>query len=748
MTRRCALVLSLGSVALVAHMSVLPAQGPADALARATMLAIDSGVAPPAASDLPGRLRDGLGYLARYVRDSTRRDAERALFLFDQEAAGHDGPWPHYLMARTFLLLERNEEPVIDSDGKRVGDDHQEALWRQLDLALELDPAFLPARTLAVHYLERSGDRDLRPAMQRILAREVALDAPLPDALLVEGRAERIAGHDSLAVVAFRRAATLGSDRSVIDLELARSLATLGDTAAARQRYWAGLDSLTPRGRELYRNDFAWILDADSLRSFDRAAERGRLRDWALRFWAERDAHLGQPPGQRLQEQLSRWTVAVRDYRVPKPWTKTNYTRFWYIAGGTDCTRSATPFVDSLPIHPPTLDGDLRAAEPLLDHRGFTYLRHGEPLARLTPPDNDDNGAVLREVWIYWIEGSWRVVTFSTSGGPFDSGPFGKHAATTMVSYLPLDAGAWEALARLLPQYRKAANRLAMPSSVVPPSCTDEVKDAVGQQRADAQLAWHTDSDSPDIISPWDAEIRSFALGTGAHDDSRALVTFAIPVNDLHADTLADGRVLWQPRFHIIAFRPDDGTRIVLDTLRRTIAAPPEAADAKLTNWLELPLSPGLWELSVRIGSGGGPDGAYALVRNLTVNDGSSLALSDVVTGRQGHPAWPTPLGPFPVNALGTWHTGETVELYYEVSGLTTGDRYHTTLEMIPLDPGNHDKVSVGADDQATGPVTRVRKSLGLGKLKGGAYRLVVTVETGSERVSREQQILVLKPEG
>ncbi len=674
----------------------LRAQSADERLRDAAEVAIDSGIAPAETADLPSHLRDGLRYLASYVRDGHRRDVERALFLFDQEAAGHDGPWPHYLMARTFLLLELGEEPVINSDGKRVGDDHQEALWRQLDLALARDPAFLPARTLAVHYLERGGDRDLRPVMQRILTREVALDTPLPDALLVEGRAERTAGHDSLAVRAFRRAATLGADRSVIDLELARSLATIGDTAIAARHYWAGLDSLTPRGRELYRSDFDWILDADSLRSFDRAAGRHRVHEWALRFWAERDASLGQPPGQRLQEQLRRWTVAMRDYRVPKPWTKRNYTRFWYIAGGTDCIRSATPFVDSLPIHPPTLDGDLRAAEPLLDHRGFTYLRHGEPLARLTPPDHDANGAVLREVWIYWIEGSWRVVTFSTSGGPFDSGPFGKHAATTMVSYLPLDEGAWEALARLLPQYREAANRLAMPSSsVVSPACTDEVKDAVGQQRADAQLAWHTDSDSPDILAPWDAEIRSFALGTGAHDDGRALVTFAIPVHELHADTLADGRVLWQPRFHIVAYRPTDGARVTLDTLRRFLGEPPEADDAKLTDWFELPLSPGGWELSVRIGADGGPDGAYALVRNITVSDGRALALSDVVTGREGHPGWPTPLGAFPVNALGTWHTGETVELYYEVSGLAAGDRYRTTFAIVPLDPGNRDKVTV-----------------------------------------------------
>ncbi len=739
---------AIGVLLFATAAPTLAAQDPHGPLSRASAMAIDSGIAPAeAAAGIAPHLRDGLRYLASYVRDGHRRDAERALFLFDQEAAGHDGPWPHYLMAQIFLRLDLNEEPVIDSDGKRIGDDHQEALWHQLDEALTRDPGFLPARTLAVHYLERGGDRNLRPVMRRILERELALGDPLPEALLVEGRAERTEGHDSLAVTAFERAARRGADRSVTELELARTFAAIGDTAAATRHYWAGLDSITARGREFYRIDFDWILDADSLRSFDRAGARGRVREWAQRFWAERDASLGQAPGQRLLEHLHRFAVAMRDYRVPLPWSKKRYTRFWYVAGGVDCIGSATPFVDSLPIHPPMLAGDLRRHEPLIDHRGFTYLRHGEPLARLTPPDNDANGAVLREIWVYWIEGSWRVITFSTSGGAFDSGPFGKHAATTMISYLPLDEVAWEALARLLPEYRGAANRLAMPSSsVVPPACTDEVKDAVKQQRTDAQLAWHTDSDSPDIISPWDAEIRSFALGTGAHDDGRALVTFAIPIDELHADTLADGRVLWQPRFHLVAFRREDGTRVTLDTLRRFIGEPSEADDAKLTDWFELPLSPGHWELSVRIGARGAPDGAYALVRNITVSDGSALALTDVVTGREGHPGWPTPLGRFPVNALGAWHSGETVELYYEVSGLETGDRYHTTLEIIPLDPGNHDKVSVGTDDQATGPVTRVRKSLGLGKLKAGIYMLVVTVASGDQQTSREQQLLVLKP--
>lgn len=747
MRDRCALVVLLvGQLALLSPFAVRGSLF-AQSVDAAVAAAVDSGDYRPADLALfPTRLQDGLRDLASFVRTGSRTAVDRALFRFDQEAAGHDAAWPHYLSARAFLLLLEREAPVINAEGKREGDDHQEAVWRQLDLALARDSAFRPARVLAMHLLERAGDRDLRDVPRRVLERELRQPDALADAYLAGARAARVAGDDSLALERLREAGRRGTDRGVIALERARTLAALGDSTAAGTSYWDGVRQPTPAALELYRADLAWILDADSLASFDRAVRRNEVRPWLERFWASRDAALGIPPGARLREHLRRWAVAMRDYRVPQPWSKTRYTRFWYVAGGTDCIKSATAFVDSLPIHPPVLEGDIRRYEPLLDHRGFTYLRHGQPVMRLTPPDADGK-TVLREIWIYWLEGHWRVISFGGSGGSGDdTGAFGMHAATTMMSYLPLDAGAWEALARVLPQYRKAASQLLMPTGFVAQGCRDQVKEAVEKQRRDTQLAWHTDSDSPHITAAWNAEIRSFALGTGRRDDGRALITFAIPVTDVRADTLADGRVLWQARFHIVAFRPSDGTRITLDTLRRFLGAPPEADDAKLTDWFELPLGPGTWELSVRIGAAGGPDGAYALTRNLVVSRGDALSLSDIVTGREGHPGWPTPDGPFPVNALGTWRTGETIEVYYEVGGLDAGEEYHTTLEVVPLtNPGRERPVTVGTADRATGPVTRVRKAIGLGRLRGGVYRLTVTLEARGSTVRREQEILIVQ---
>ncbi len=739
--------LTLAILPLFAPRPSLVAQAPTTTFESAVSAALDSGIVRTAdLATLPARLQDGIRDLAEYVRTGSRAAVDRALFRFDQEAAGRDAAWPHYLSARAFLLLLQRQAPVINAEGKREGEDHQEAMWSQLDRALAADSGFPPARRLAMHLLERAGDRDLRDVTRRVLERELRRPDALADALRAGARAARSAGDDSLALTLLREAERRGTDRGVVALERARTLAALGDSMAAGTTYWDGARQASPATLELYRADLAWILDADSLASFDRATRRGGVQGWLERFWASRDAALGIPPGARLREHLRRWAVAMRDYRVPQPWSKTRYTRFWYVAGGTDCIKSATAFVDSLPVHPPVLDGDIRQYEPLLDHRGFTYLHHGEPVVRLTPPDAEGK-TVLREIWIYWLEGHWRVISFGGSGGSADdTGAFGMHAATTMMSYLPLDAGAYEALARVLPEYRKVASQLLMPATFVAPGCRDQVKEAVEKQRRDTQLAWHTDSDSPHITAPWNAEVRSFALGTAQHRDGRALVTFAIPVSDVPGDTLADGRVLWQPRFHIVAFRPSDGARITLDALRRFLGAPPESEDAKLTDWFELPLGPGTWELSVRVGAAGGPGGADALARNLVVNRGDALALSDIVTGREGHPGWPTPDGPFPVNALGTWRVGETVELYYEVSGLDPGEDYHTTLEVVPLsNPGRERPVTVGTSDRATGSVTRVRKAIGLARLRGGVYRLIVTIEARGTTVRREQEILVLK---
>lgn len=716
----------------------------AQTLEEAADAAILRGEPPIAAAypDASGRLLDGLRYLASYQRSGNRNDIERALFLFNQQGAAGRAAWPHYLSARAFELLDRSDAVQLNSDGKVEGERNVDAMWRQLTEAIEEEPGHLPSRRLAMTHLARGGDRELRHDHLRILSAELSRTDAIAEAYLVQARHERTGRRYREAVTAFEESARRGTDASVVALELARSLRALGDTVASLDHYWRGVDGLTDAGHELYALDLGWIASDDSVAGFRRARARGEERRWLERFWSHRDATAGRQPGGRLLEHLRRWNVAHERYRVPVPWTKDIYTRFWYIAGGADCIASATALVDSLPLHPPTQSGDLRHREPLLDHRGFAYMRHGEPAARATPPNLDGGveSTVIRESWVYWIEGKWRSLHFDGSS------TFGFHAPTTMMSYLPLDIGAWLALAAMLPEFQEAATRMAITDpSITPRSCIPEVKTAIAQHREDVQVQWSTDTDSPRITAPWNAAIRTFALGTAAQGDGRALVSFALPMDKLAADTLLDDRIVWQANFSLKAFRPSDGVTIALDSTRRFIGNAPPEDDANLTALFELPIGEGRWELSMTVGQGAGAPGAYGLSRNLVIEPGLALALSDIVPGREGSPAWNTPTGPFPLHPLGTWRTRETVELYYEVYGLQAGDDYRTTIAIIPLNPRSRERVSISANDRATGALTPVRKAIDLNRLSDGVHRIVVTVEHNGVRAVKEQEILVLR---
>jgi hypothetical protein len=159
----------------------------------------------------------------------------------------------------------------------------------------------------------------------------------------------------------------------------------------------------------------------------------------------------------------------------------------------------------------------------------------------------------------------------------------------------------------------------------------------------------------------------------------------------------------------------------------------------------ELPLEQGHWELSMTVDQGTSATGAFGLARNLVIDAGTGLALSDIVPGRAGSPAWTTPDGPFPLHALGTWKTRETVELYYEVYGLQDGDEYRTSIEVAPLNPRSRERVTISANDRATGPRTAVHKALDLNRLTDGVYRIIVTIEREGVRVVREQEIMVVR---
>lgn len=730
----------------------LGAQGPGDRAGLARLDdAIPSGLLPVVAASRDGvarQLQRAYANFAQYVRADDRRAAERALFDFDQAAVRRPGwGWPDYAMARVLLAFHERGAPALPGNGRREGEADLTAAWRHLDHALERDSTLVEAKDLLVDLTYRSGNRELDAAARRAIARI----AEQPDAptgtWIVLGRALRTERSFDSALASFDEAARRGGDRSLIALERARTLVALGDSAGGVAAYWDGAQSLTRGGRAAYRQDLEWIVATDSLRGFD-STTSATASAWLQRFWGERDAAALHAHDARLREHLRRWVVAHRDFRVPRPGVRTMYSRFWGVAGGTACIASASTLVDSMPLHPPTDANDPRALEPLLDHRGFIYMRHGEPFIRTGVATFDDpsidadaNSSVNLSTWIYWVEGAWRGFHF---GG---STTFGKHAPTTLISYLPFNFGAWMTLAQFLPEYQAAAYALDPDRrSIRPKSCLDPMQVAVRSQRDDATVAITTDSDSPRITRPWNAPLQFFALGTAADRNGRALVTFAIPVRGLEATTLPSGESGYEVGFRVVAWERTTGQRVEADTTRRFRTAANTPESSYLTGWLEIPLGPGNWQLAVRAQQDDSLAGAYSMRQGLMLDRGGALTLSDIVTGLAGSPARWTPGGtPFPLNPLGTWREGATVELYFEVRGLAAGDGYTTTLAVFPADRRQKEQIRVRFPDVATGALTPVRRSLALGSLKRAQYRLVVTIESGGRTAVREQPILVVR---
>lgn len=725
-------------------------------------------------------LREALRLIRRGELAGTRDDIDKGIRTARIVASRErDWGWPAYVTARGLAALAAGGYPPGLSEGQFDGEAYAESIWRHLRDASARVADDSPVARYIMRFLVAGGDRTLTGDQRALVARFVGGAAPGAEALLVWARHLRAEGKSDSALALFRAAEAAGEDASRLQLELARTLLARGDSAGAEAAYWRGVDRMTPVGREAYRHDLAFILTADSLKALD-AVPAGELAGWLRRFWEERDAAAANRSGERLREHLRRWTVVMRDYRVPLPWRRTQFLRVELGYESLDaCVKSNGAFFEVLGRMQPSLAGDLRAREPLLDHRGLIYLRHGAPVRTIYGAGSDPEGGFLpanapiiagspgnnrpvkadlddriRESmsrnmsWLYWVDDGWRMLHFRGSDA------LGQFAPTTLSSYLPVGSeyiNDWVLRGRVIPEYFEAAMRMrtAMGPMASAPGCLPDVRGTIARSRDDAAVGIRTDSDTPPIVRPWNAVIQSFMVGHAGDGSGRALVTFAIPELALHADSnVTDGTRVYPVHFRIVAYQPSTGRTVTIDTLRTFIRSGSRGAQDHLSGWYEIPLPAGEWQVATRIRQFEDSTGAYALRRKQRLDGGAGLALGDVVTGMEGaRPLWPGDGEGFPVNVLGAWPEGGRVELFYEVRGLAAGTAYRTTLEARPdLDvPGAvPTSVRVQTSDRARGAVTPVRKTLGLATLKPGRYRLIVTVESGGVSVTRERPLLVV----
>jgi hypothetical protein len=136
------------------------------------------------------------------------------------------------------------------------------------------------------------------------------------------------------------------------------------------------------------------------------------------------------------------------------------------------------------------------------------------------------------------------------------------------------------------------------------------------------------------------------------------------------------------------------------------------------------------------------------------------LRLTDLVTGRAGAgPAWVPVHDTVWLAPGGAYPEGSVLQLYYEIHGLSRGDRYHTRIDVrregggSPLGfvgrlfGGRGRTIGLETGGVAEGRRTSVLQGVNLSSLERGWHRLTLTVEDRLRDVrhKREMRFLITR---
>jgi hypothetical protein len=682
-----------------------------------------------------------------------------------------------YQLALLKLELDRRGAAVKASMHQGDGESWRHGAFTALARSLAADSTYSPAAGTLASLVIASDQSELEPAVQRAV-RVATTTRSGRDAWLALARMQRTLGHPDSIIPALVRYERAGGDSGIADLEAARALSALGHPDSAVARYEAGAAHTDSASRRLYRADIGWVATPAELASFDSTSAAG-LGEWIRNFWRRRDVTALRPEGERLAEQLRRWNY-VRDH--------------FRIVGRAEGTQFSDGPGANAPSADPALTeatdvgnnlGALGALAPdayslveggrrILDDRGVVYMRHGEPDNRVSWPSgslgNNEHGCVVaNESWQYVLPTGNLLVHFCASRR------LGSTAATTLVPMLPLYHDLVESRGALDPRYAYLAAQLqdlalrsklskqgaqlnamgAAGGDSYNSSLTDlgllvRPEDAAAMQesgRRQLTTALHTDTYVQRYESSLKPVVQLYAVGEPG-PSARLLIVFAIPGDRLKAETRPGVTgVIYPLSIRTIAVGPTGLDVLRRDTTRFFRVADTLKAGSWLNGLLELPLPTGQHDVRVLFTQPDGPAAAAAGRDAMTAGAPGRLALSDLVSGRQGAGlVWAHGGDPVPLNPLDTYSRASAMELYYDLTGLVPGKSYRTTIELAnTLAISRGDAVRVSFDDKATAPAQHVRRSLDLKTLKGGQYRLVLTVEdvaTGT-KVSRERTVNV-----
>jgi hypothetical protein len=328
----------------------------------------------------------------------------------------------------------------------------------------------------------------------------------------------------------------------------------------------------------------------------------------------------------------------------------------------------------------------------------------------------------------------------------------GTSAATTLVAMLPLNTEMIGARSGLDPRFAALEGEIRMTnpdgrSRLLSGSTSGAARRLAEAMARDGQrnitVGLSTDEFSPDFAEHIDPHVQFFAVGQPASGTSRALAVFAFAGEQLTSSPLQDGGIVYPVSLRFIA-TDAEGRVVRQDTTRYFRTSAPLGAGQYLFGTEEMMLGAGTWDVRLLVTQPNADAGGALERRAVILAPGSELGLSDLVFGREGSGlSWHSPTGDVPLNPLDAYPRTGSVEVYYELSGARAGVEYRTQVELDGDAGDATGRVQLGFSEKADGPVMRLRRSVALDPLKGGQYRMTVTVtEEGTGRAVTRSRLL------
>ncbi len=610
-------------------------------------------------------------------------------------------PYPQLGLGLAERALGRGTGSLLLGFKSMLGKDQDTKAVNAFASATDLDPVFVPALT----ELARTTDSmrlNQRPDVVLGAYRRGAASGDIadPEFHLYRGRVERAYGSLDTALAAFQRYLSLGGNRGLALLEIARARLALGQTEALEQ-YFEGGTYDDPDLVALYRSDLAPIATDDELARFDAADAAGRAA-FLKTFWRNRDAAALRSDGERLTEHFRRLVYARRHFRLG-PFRRVYDFGERYHSGSRE-----------------------------FDDRGIIYVRHGPPLTRQihVTPAAAIYGA---ESWTYLIGDRLRAYHFVGREDPND------YRLVDSPLQMPV-AAREEFLLTWAPR--------AVSADVGAPMYAANLR---AKTLDDIEYATSTDSYELQFAKPISA-ITQVAVAGARGGRNRLHLAYAIEAKDLTATQLVSG---WLYPVHLrVAVLDSSGSVVARADTIKLAAAPHELRpDELLLGHLAVEIPPG--SFTIRVALSQGDAGGIFPRETIDVRvPGEQLDVSDLVVGTRALGlTWTSPLGDTlffdPTRVV---REGAVLELYYEVYGLRPNEPYETEIKVEKeggglfrkLFGGGGKKIRLGFTEAAPGPVARSRRSIDLAGLTPGDYVLTIAAKaSGGGRVERKHFFVI-----